>query len=50
MQNSIDDRINVLRQKLNELIGDNQDYEQIYNLSLELDKLILEYSKQTTNI
>lgn len=50
MQNSIDDRINVLRQKLNELIGDNQDYEQIYNLSLELDKLILEYSKQTTKI
>lgn len=46
MQNSIDDRINVLRQKLNELIEDNQDYEQIYNLSLELDKLILEYSKQ----
>lgn len=50
MQNSIDDRINVLRQKLNELIEDNQDYEQIYNLSLELDKLILEYSKQTTKI
>lgn len=46
MQNSIDDRINVLRQKLNELIEYNQDYEQIYNLSLELDKLILEYSKQ----
>lgn len=46
MQNSIDDRINVLRQKLNELIEDNQDYEQIYNLSLELDKLVLEYSKQ----
>lgn len=50
MQNSIDDRINVLRQKLNELIEYNQDYEQIYNLSLELDKLILEYSKQVIKI
>lgn len=50
MQNSINDKISILRQKLNGLIEDSQDYEQIYNLSLELDKLILEYSKQFTKI
>ncbi len=37
--------INILRDKLNESIEENKDYEIIYDLSVKLDKLIASYYK-----
>ncbi len=37
------EEINILRDKLNESIEENQDYEIIYDLSVKLDKLIASY-------
>ena len=37
------ERINKLRDKLNKSIEENEDYSIIYELSVELDKLIAEY-------
>ena len=37
------DNINNLREKLNKSIEKNEDYSLIYDLSVELDKLIAEY-------
>lgn len=44
MQDLIDNKIKNLREKLNKLLEDGADYNQIYALSLELDELILEVS------
>ena len=41
----LDERICILRQKLNESIMEGQDYNVTYKLSVELDKLIAEYYK-----
>ena len=43
------EEINKLREKLNESIINNEDYEIIYNLSIELDKLIAEYYNELEN-
>ena len=37
------DEINELREKLNKSIENNEDYSKIYDLSVQLDKLIEEY-------
>ena len=39
--------INALREKLNKLVISEVDYQQIYNLSVELDKLIIDYYKSS---
>lgn len=41
--NNIYGEINVLREKLNELIVGEKDFQEIYRLSTELDRLILLY-------
>ena len=41
----INDRICILREKLNKKIEEKATREEIYNLSVELDKLIVEYYK-----
>lgn len=43
----LNEKICKLRDELNRKIEENADYEIIYNLSLELDKLIAEYYKRT---
>ena len=37
------DKINELRAKLNKSIENNEDYSKIYDLSVQLDKLIASY-------
>lgn len=39
----LNDEICKLRQKLNDSIAAGQDYQTIYNLSVELDELIAKY-------
>ena len=41
----IDEKICILREKLNKSIQDGEDYNIIYNISVELDNLIAEYYK-----
>lgn len=43
----LNEKICKLRDELNKKIEENAEYEIIYNLSLELDKLIAEYYKKT---
>ena len=43
------EEINELREKLNESIEKNEDYEKIYKLSTELDKLIAKYYNEFNN-
>lgn len=47
----IDDEIIVVRDKLNKFILEDRSYDQIYTLSMELDKLIVSYyeSKEQDN-
>lgn len=45
MQNLIDNEIKILREKLNKLLDNGSDYIKIYDISLELDNLILKYSE-----
>ncbi len=40
------EKINNLREKLNESIENNEDYSIIYDLSIQLDKLIADYYKE----
>ncbi|WPX09540.1 Spo0E family sporulation regulatory protein-aspartic acid phosphatase [Anaerocellum danielii] len=42
----ITEKIMKLREKLDELINSNADYDSIYHVSTELDKLILDYYKE----
>ena len=39
----LDEKIRIARDKLNDSIITGKDYEDIYNLSVELDELIAEY-------
>ncbi|MBR2786638.1 MAG: Spo0E family sporulation regulatory protein-aspartic acid phosphatase [Clostridia bacterium] len=39
----LEEKIRVAREKLDESIITGKDYKEIYNLSVELDKLIAEY-------
>ena len=43
--NMLNEEICQLRDKLNESIENNADYEEIYKLSVELDELIARYYK-----
>ena len=43
------EEINKLREKLNESIDKNEDYEKIYELSIELDNLIAKYYNELKN-
>lgn len=43
----INEEICKLRDKLNKSIEEEKDYEEIYKISVELDKLIAEYYKIT---
>ena len=42
----IDEKICILREKLNKSIQDGEDYNFIYEISVELDNLIAEYYKK----
>ena len=41
------EKINNLREKLNDSILKNEDYSKIYNLSIKLDNLIAEYYEKS---
>lgn len=41
------EKINKLREELNESILKNEDYSKIYNLSISLDNLIAEYYEKS---
>ncbi len=43
----LNDEISVLRDKLNKSVLDNDNYEVVYSLSVELDELIALYYRQT---
>ncbi len=42
----INDQIDILKSKLNTLIDEGCSFEKVYELSVELDNLILEYYKE----
>ena len=42
------EEINILRKKLNESIENNEDYSKIYDLSVQLDKLIEKYYEKNS--
>ena len=42
----LNDQIVLLRNKLNKMLDKNLDYKEIYAVSIELDKLIVEYYNQ----
>ena len=42
----LEEKINELKKKLNKSIEDNCEFSTIYYLSVELDKLIVEYYKK----
>ncbi|WP_039765308.1 MULTISPECIES: Spo0E family sporulation regulatory protein-aspartic acid phosphatase [unclassified Caldicellulosiruptor] len=46
----ITEKIMKLREKLDELINSNADYDAIYHVSTELDKLILDYYKEQNEV
>ncbi|WAM34393.1 Spo0E family sporulation regulatory protein-aspartic acid phosphatase [Caldicellulosiruptor morganii] len=46
----ITDKIMKLREKLDELINSNADYDAIYHVSIELDKLILDYYREQNEL
>ena len=39
----LEEKIKILREKLNKSIQDDENYEKIYELSIELDELITKY-------
>ena len=43
----LNDEICKLREKLNKSIEENANYEEIYNISVELDKLIAKFYQKT---
>ena len=45
----LNDEICKLRDKLNKSIVDGEDYSKIYQISIELDKLIVNYYKTVQN-
>lgn len=40
------EKLNALKEKLNELVKNNAQYEEIYKISKEIDKYIVEYYMQ----
>lgn len=46
----LNDEICKLRDKLNKSIEDNADYDEIYKISVELDRLIANFYKNSINI
>lgn len=46
----IDEKICILRDRLNKSIEDGEDYQIIYEISVELDNLITEYYKNGERI
>ena len=46
----LDEKIRETRERLNESIITGKNYEEIYNLSVELDKLIAEYYFEKNNV
>lgn len=44
------EKIMRLREKLEEMINSNADYDSIYHISTELDKLILDYYKEKNEV
>lgn len=46
MQESVDSEIKRLREELNKLMEDGADYSKIYNVSIQLDELILDYTRK----
>ncbi len=42
----LNQKIERLRQKLDEYISQNKSYDEIYEISLKLDKLIMEYYRE----
>ena len=44
------EKINSLREELNESILKNEDYSKIYKLSVELDKFIAKYYEESKKI
>jgi len=46
----INEKIMVLREKLEQMLNSNEDYENIYCVSLELDKLIMDYYRQNNQL
>ena len=47
---TIEEKIEKLREKLNKSIENQEDYDVIYKLSTDLDELIVEYYKQKKEI
>ena len=47
---TIEEKIEKLREKLNKSIENQEDYDVIYKLSTDLDELIVEYYKQKIEI
>jgi len=45
--NMLDEKICDLREKLNKSIEKGKDYDDIYNISIQLDNLIADYYKKT---
>lgn len=43
---NLDDKIYNLRKKLDNSISDNESYDKIYEISLQLDELIAEYYRR----
>ena len=46
----LNDEICKVRDKLNKSIEENTDYDEIYKISVELDKLIAEFYKKNIDI
>lgn len=46
----LSEKILKLREKLNESIINGADYEETYQISIELDELITEYYKEQINV
>ena len=46
MQESVDSEIKLVREELNKLMEEGADYSKIYNVSIKLDELILNYTKK----
>ncbi len=46
----LNDKICILRDKLNKSIEQGEDYSIVYQLSIELDELIAQYYKELKNI
>lgn len=46
----LEERIEYLKQKLNSIINEGLDSKTVYNLSVELDRLIVEYYEKNNKL